>query len=220
MTIPLPTSSSLLNVSDISTIMKHIEDKSAVVLGPGLGNDARTAELVLYLYHSLRLPVIIDADALNILARHKKQLKSAGGPRIFTPHPGELSRLIDQPTDIIFEIRLNATKLCHETYKCEGNELIVILKGAGTLVVSDDGQVMINTSGNPGMATGGMGDVLSGIIGSLVCQGLSNEVAAGAGVYLHGMAGDRLFEENGQGFTASELANNIPLALKKLQDGE
>lgn len=216
MTIPLPTSSSLLNVSDLSVIIKHAEGKAAVVLGPGLGNDARTAELVLYLYHSLKQTVILDADALNIIARHRDQLKAPGGTRIFTPHPGEMARLINHTPEEIQENRLNAAKRCYERYKNEGKDLIVILKGAGTLIVTENGRVMINTSGNPGMATGGMGDVLSGVIASLVCQGFASDVASGAGVYLHGMAGDMLYEQSGHGFTASELADSIPMSLKTL----
>lgn len=220
MTIPLPTSSSLLNVSDISTILSHAEDKQAIVLGPGLGNDVRTAELVLHLYHHLKQLVILDADALNIIAINRDQLKKPGGPRIFTPHPGEMSRLVTKTTEEVLENRLSITQLCHSLYKNEETELTVILKGAGTLIVTDHGHVMINTSGNPGMATGGMGDVLSGMIGSFICQGLEGYVAAGVAVYLHGMAGDILYNQAGQGFTASDLADKLPISLKTLQESE
>jgi len=218
MTIPLPTSSSLLNVSDISTIVSHAGDKQAIVLGPGLGSDVRTAELVLHLYHHLKQPVVIDADALNIIAQHRDQLPRPGGPRIFTPHPGEMGRLVNMKTEEVLENRLSTTQLCHELYANQGSELTVILKGAGTLVVADNGHVMINTSGNPGMATGGMGDVLSGMIGALICQGLTGNAAAGLAVYLHGTAGDLLWELTGQGFTAGELAEKIPMSLKNLQE--
>ncbi|THB77063.1 MAG: NAD(P)H-hydrate dehydratase [Desulfobulbaceae bacterium] len=216
MTVPLPTSSSLLNVSDLSTILNHAEDKTAVVLGPGLGNDARTAELVLYLYHKLKQPMIVDADALNILARHKNQLKSPGGTRILTPHPGEMSRLIDISVDEILANRLNAAKTCYDKYKHDGKELIVVLKGAGTLVITDRKEVMINTSGNPGMATGGMGDVLTGVIGALICQGMTPETASGSGVYLHGKAGDLLYDQSGHGYSASELSDELPGVIKEI----
>jgi ADP-dependent NAD(P)H-hydrate dehydratase / NAD(P)H-hydrate epimerase len=218
MTIPLPTSSSVLNVSDLATILKHLDDKTAVVIGPGLGTDTRTAELVLYLYHSIKQPMVVDADALNILARHFDQLRTPAGPRILTPHPGEMARLIGRTADEVQENRLDAGKLCYNRYKRKGRELVVLLKGAGTLIVTDHEQVLINTSGNPGMAAGGMGDVLSGIIGSLLCQGLSPIISAAAGVYLHGMAGDGLYAENGHGFTASDLACNLPRCLKQLLD--
>ncbi len=216
MTIPLPTSSSLLNTSDLSTVLKHLENKSAVVIGPGLGTDSRTAELVLYLYHAVKQPMVVDADALTILARHQEHLKTPAGPRIFTPHPGEMARLIGQTPDEVQEDRLAAAKLCHNRYHRKGKALVVILKGAGTLIIADNEQVLINTSGNPGMATGGMGDVLSGMIGSLLCQGLSPVLAAAAGVYVHGMAGDYLYHDRGQGFTASELAQAVPACLKNL----
>jgi hydroxyethylthiazole kinase-like uncharacterized protein yjeF len=220
MTIPLPTSSSLLNVSDISTIHRHAQDKQAIVLGPGLGNDVRTAELVLHLYQHLKQPVILDADALNIIANQKEHLQKAGGPRIFTPHPGEMGRLVNKTTEEVLENRLSVTQLCHSLYKNADTELTVILKGAGTLVFTEHGHVMINTSGNPGMATGGMGDVLSGMIGSFICQGLEGYVAAGISVYLHGLAGDMLYNQVGQGFTASELADKIPVSLKNLQESK
>ena len=219
MTIPLPTSSSLLNVSDLSTILKHVDDKAAVVLGPGLGSDSRTADLVLYLYHNLKKPLILDADALNIIARNKDRMKSPSGPRIFTPHPGEMGRLINQETDEVLANRLEAARLCYNLFKSPGHECCVVLKGAGTLIITDNNQVLINTSGNPGMATGGMGDVLSGIIGSFICQGLNCSVACGAGVFLHGMAGDSIYEDFGQGYTATELADNLPLSLKSLLEG-
>lgn len=216
MTIPLPTSSSLLNVSDLSTILAHTENKTAVVLGPGLGCDARTAELVLYLYHKLKQPMIVDADALNILARHRKQLTQPGGTRILTPHPGEMSRLIDASVDEILANRLSAAKICYDSYKDPGTELIVVLKGAGTLVITDRQEVMINTSGNPGMATAGMGDVLTGVIGALICQGMSAERASGSGVYLHGKAGDLLYDRVGHGYSASELSDKLPGIIKEI----
>lgn len=217
MTIPLQTSTSLLNVSDLSTILKHIKDKTAIVIGPGIGNDMRTAEMVLYLYHSVKQPMVIDADALNIIARYKGQLKTAGGPRIFTPHPGEMARLIDKTPQEVQEDRLSAARTCHKLYKNNRQELIIALKGAGTLIVTDNEEVMVNTSGNPGMAAGGMGDVLSGVIGSLVCQDIPVDIASGAGVFLHGMAGDALYSEMGTGFIASELAEKLPTCMKELQ---
>ena len=219
MTIPLPTSSSLLNVSDLSTIVKHCDDKSAVVLGPGIGTDRRTSDLVLYLYHNLKNLVVVDADALNILSKNQDLLKTPAGPRIFTPHPGELSRLINVSTDEILENRLATARLCQSMYGSKNQELVVILKGAGTVIVTGDDQIMINTSGNPGMATGGMGDVLSGIIGAMVCQGLNPAEASGAAVYLHGMAGDVLYDEMGHGFNATELADKMPKTIRRLLAG-
>jgi ADP-dependent NAD(P)H-hydrate dehydratase / NAD(P)H-hydrate epimerase len=216
MTIPLPASTSIINVSDLPTIKRHLEDKKAVVLGPGLGTDKRTAELVLHLYHTATLPMVVDADALNILADNKTQLKPPAGPRILTPHPGELARLIDSTAAEIQNDRLQAARTASSVFNrgTKGN-VIIVLKGDGTVIASNDGNAMINTSGNPGMATGGMGDVLSGVIGALICQGFPCLQAAGAGVFLHGTAGDGLYQKTGYGYTATELADNIPFTLKK-----
>ena len=216
MTIPLPTSASIINMSDLPVIKRHLKGKKAVVLGPGVGTDKRTADLVLNLYHTLTLPIVLDADALNILADHKSQLRTPAGPRILTPHPGELARLIDTTTGEIQNNRLQAARTASAAFNGDkdGN-VIIVLKGDGTIIASSDGNAMINTSGNPGMATGGMGDVLSGIIGALICQGFSCLQAAGAGVFLHGTAGDDLYQKTGYGYTATELSDNIPFVLKK-----
>ncbi len=214
MTSILPTSSSLINISDLSHITKQIEGKKCVVLGPGIGTDPRTAELVLYLYHTLPIPLIIDADAITILARNKNQRKEPAGPRIFTPHPGELARVLGCSAEEIEDNRLESARQGCSVFSNNYQQTILVLKGAGTLITSNEGNIIINTTGNPGMATGGMGDVLSGMIGSFICQGLSILNATSGAVFLHGYTGDRLYEETGQGFTASELADTIPLCLK------
>lgn len=216
MSIPLPTSSSLLNISDLNHIQKNLEGKKALVLGPGIGQDPRTAELVLYLYHNVKQPIIVDADAINILAAHKNQLTSPAGPRIFTPHPGELSRIIDISTEEINNNRLDSAISGCQIFKNSNQPVIFILKGSGTIIASDNGNVVINTTGNPAMAAGGMGDVLSGMIGALLCQGLSEHDASCGAVFLHGLSGDELLKDSFQGFTATELADNIPFCLKKI----
>jgi ADP-dependent NAD(P)H-hydrate dehydratase / NAD(P)H-hydrate epimerase len=216
MTIPLPTSTSIINMSDLPVIKRHLEGKKAVVLGPGLGTDKRTSDLVLHLYHTLTQPIVVDADALNILAGCKAQLKTPAGPRILTPHPGELARLIDSTAAEIQNDRLQAARTASSSFnRGKKSNVIIVLKGDGTVIASNDGHAMINTSGNPGMATGGMGDVLSGVIGALICQGFSCLQAAGAGVFLHGTAGDDLYLKTGYGYNATELADNIPFTLKK-----
>ncbi len=215
MTIPLPTSSSLLNVSDLSHVINQMEDKKAIVLGPGIGTDPRTAELVLHIYHSAKMPIVVDADAINILAKHKAQLRPPAGPRIFTPHPGELSRIIDSSFEEIENNRIGSAKLACDVFKNSQHQTIIVLKGPGTIIASDNGSTVINTTGNPGMATGGMGDVLSGMIASLICQGLSCHDATCSAVYLHGLSADSLFETAGQGFSATDLANNVPSQLNQ-----
>lgn len=217
MTIPLPTSSSFLNIGDLPFIKEKLQGKKAVILGPGLGMDPATSELVLRLYETVELPMIIDADALNIIARNRDNLPPAAGPRIFTPHPGEMSRLLGCTIEEIQDNRVKAARAACSLFSIDRKDCIMILKGAGTIITSSTGLTYINTSGNPGMAAGGMGDVLTGIIGGLLCQDLkAEEAAAAAGVYLHGMAGDTLYHQNGFGYTATELEKMVPQCLAKL----
>lgn len=214
MTIPLAKSHNILSVLDWPTIEKEIGNKTAVVMGPGLGQDPTTSALVLKVYNEVRCPVIFDADALNILANLSGNLLVPAGPRIYTPHPGELSRLLGKSAEIIQDNRLDACLLGCDLFHNDLFETVMILKGAGTVVAANGGSAIINTTGNPGMAAAGMGDVLSGIIGALICQGLTPENAAIASVYLHGAAADILYKQNGSGFFAGELADTVPEALK------
>lgn len=216
MTIPLPASSSHLNIDDLKVIEQNVDGKNVVILGPGLGTAKPTAELVIHLYQSIKIPMVIDADAITILAQHKQQLKPPAGPRIFTPHPGELSRILDVSTEEINNNRVeSAIKGC-QVFQNDQHESILILKGSATVITSDRENIVINTSGNPGMAAGGMGDVLAGTIGAFIAQGLSCHQATCGAVYIHGNAGDRLFKKFGQGFTASELADMIPCCIKRI----
>jgi len=219
MTLPLPTSSSIINVSDLSFLIKHLNDKNAIVMGPGLGQDKRTADLVVHLYNNVSRPMVVDADALNILAANKNRIQKPAGPRILTPHPGELARLTDSTSQTIQDNRLHAAREAHASFNND-KQVIIVLKGDGTVIVSDNGEAMINTSGNPGMATGGMGDILSGVIGSLISQGLSCLEAAAAGVFLHGKAADDLHVNAGYGYTATEVADRIPYTLKRFLNQE
>lgn len=212
MSIPLPHSDRFLSIADWDTIALALEGKKAVVIGPGIGRDARTADLVMRIYQTVQCPVLLDADALNILADNRAELDRPGGPRIFTPHPGELARLLDKSAAEIQDNRIDAALLGGNLFRNDEHETVLILKGAGTIIASSDGTTIINTTGNPGMATGGMGDVLSGVIGALLCQGLTPVNASVAGVFLHGSAADILYERTGVGFTASEVADTIPLA--------
>jgi ADP-dependent NAD(P)H-hydrate dehydratase / NAD(P)H-hydrate epimerase len=215
MTIPLPSDSDILSITDWESIYNAVKDKQGVVIGPGIGKDRKTAELVMRVYRELQCPVIFDADALNIIAEYRNDLHTPGGPRVFTPHPGELARLLQKEVAEIQDNRIDAAMLGSRLFRNDIHETILVLKGAGTIIVSGDGTTFINTTGNPGMATGGMGDVLGGMIGALVCQGFSPMDAAVAGVFLHGSAADLLYDQCGFGFTASEVADMIPFAARK-----
>jgi NAD(P)H-hydrate epimerase len=163
---------------------------TAMGLGPGLGRSAGLDALVSRLYRELPLPMVVDADALNALAARDGALAAAGGPRVLTPHPGEFARLLGQrlPSD---RWHAAAAELAHRT------GAVVVLKKGATLV-TDGRESFVNGTGNPGMATGGSGDVLTGLITALVCQGLAPLAAARLGVHLHGRAGDLGADELGQ----------------------
>ena len=215
MTIPL-ASRSMISIEDLATVEQQLRGKKALVLGPGLGMVEQTAQLVLHLYRTAEIPMVVDADGLNILAQYKTELKAPPGPRIFTPHPGEMAGILGISTAEIQEDRLLAARSACLFFDQTAGQCTVVLKGAGTVVVSEDGKAWVNTSGNPGMATGGMGDVLSGIIGALICQGLSPQEAACTAVYLHGRAGDILLNTTGTGYSATELADTLPWSIKQV----
>lgn len=202
-----------LSITDLSTISEHLQGKDCVVLGPGIGQGEKTADLVVELYNSVSQPMIVDADALTILADHKHKLQQPPGPRILTPHPGEMARLLDLSSAQVQADRLAALRACFEQFKTPEAELIIVLKGSGTLI-TDGLTTWLNRTGNPAMAAGGMGDVLTGLIGSLICQQLSCPEAAVFGAYLHGFSGNRLQEKFGVGYGAADLADYLPLALK------
>ncbi len=213
MTIALPCSTGCLSIADDTLIQNALTGKTAVVLGPGLGTAQETRELVLHLYQNVPLPMVVDADALNILSEHKDILGKAGGPRILTPHPGEMARLTGEATCDIQRSRISvAQNLCRDCRE----EVVTVLKGAGTIIAHNQGNWAINPTGNQGMATGGMGDVLAGLIGSLLARGLSPWDAACTGVYLHGLAADILARKNAYGYTASELAATLAAAIGEL----
>jgi hydroxyethylthiazole kinase-like uncharacterized protein yjeF len=218
MTLALENSIDHFSDKDFDQLFSELEKKSACVVGPGLGNDAATAALVLRLFHEAKCPVVFDADGLNILAENMEKLSAPSGPRIYTPHPGEMGRLLDKDVHKINSNRLEAAVEACNLFANSTHQTIFILKGAGTIIADDSGKRAINTSGNPGMGTAGMGDVLSGVIGALICQGFPIRDAAIVGVYLHGAAADILYEKSGSGFYATEVADMIPAARKEMME--
>lgn len=218
MTIPLLSSDGKISIKDYSEVEKALAGKNALAVGPGLGTDDETGELIIKLYRECPLPMVVDADGLNILARNPASIKNPPAPRILTPHPGEMSRLINTDTGKIQNNRLQLA----ETFAKE-NRVFVVLKGAGTVIAAPNRRVAINPTGNPGMATGGTGDVLTGFLGALLAQGFPSWEAACLGVYGHGLAGDRLAATDAgcfeMGYLASELADELPRALNALRLG-
>ncbi len=186
-------------------ILAAAEGKSCLALGPGIGTAPATVEAVTRIVSNCKLPMVIDADGLNCLATAGMPLK-AGAPVVLTPHPGEMARLSGQSTAEIQADRVNAARSL-----ALANKAVVILKGARTIVAGPDGKCGINLSGNPGMASGGMGDVLTGLTAGFLAQGLSATEAARAAVWIHGEAADRLVREKGPwGYSATEVLQAVP----------
>jgi len=201
-------------VSCFSDLHELTQSMTAVAVGPGLSTVSRTPELVQRLYNEVVAPMIIDADGLNALAKHAQCLKGPGGPRILTPHPGEFQRLAGQLCAGETAARAQqAGKLCRRD---SSGQTIVVLKGYQT-IVTDGQQYTVNQTGNPGMATGGTGDCLTGILSALVAQGLSTWEAARLGAHVHGLAGDLAAAQLGQvALIASDLIDYLPAAYELL----
>jgi ADP-dependent NAD(P)H-hydrate dehydratase / NAD(P)H-hydrate epimerase len=194
-----------LALSDLNPILEAAEGKSALVIGPGIARGADTARLIGALVEELRVPCVLDADALNAVAEQSDVLRNAKAPLVFTPHPGEMARLLGTDTRAVQESRIAAVRRAAEIFRA-----VVVLKGAATLIAVPDSSVFVNPTGNPGMATGGTGDVLSGILGGLLAQRLAPLDAAIAGVYAHGLAGDLAAERTGhQGLVATDLLDGL-----------
>jgi len=195
----------------VSTILNLTSDNDCFAFGPGVGVSKGLQSVVESLIEQENIPLLIDGDGLNNLSNIKDWPKKAKAKLILTPHPGEMKRLWTgllrekQPADR----QQQASKLAQHT------KSVVVLKGAGT-VVTDGGKVYINKTGNPGMATAGSGDVLTGIITALVGQGLDNFDAAVLGVYIHGLAGDIAAEKVGQiSLMATDIIESLPDAFLK-----
>jgi len=213
MTSDLPeTLDGLLAESAFDKIMDLLSGKKCLVFGPGVGISADIESLLKRILPFLSIPVVIDADGLNNLAGDAGMLKTAGAPVILTPHPGEMARLMG-----VSVRRVQADRpACAREFAREYN-LHLVLKGARTVMAHPDGKVYINPTGNAGMASGGMGDILTGVIGGLLAQGYAPEAATHLGVYLHGAAADHLAEQIGPiGFLAGDVMNAVPGQIKKL----
>ena len=181
-------------------ILKRIAKFNVVAIGPGLALDPSTVKLVRYLVRECPAPMVVDADALNALAGHTDILLQAKGPRILTPHPGEMARLAGVK-HIAGRDRKTTAQAFARRYKCT-----LILKGHQTVVASSDGKAYVNRTGNAGMATAGSGDVLTGMIAAFLAQGLPPYEASKWGVCLHGRAGDRAARQYGKtGMIALDL---------------
>lgn len=198
--------------SEYVSIIGITDSFTAVGIGPGLGTEPESQKALYNLLTECKKPMVIDADALNILSLKKEWLSLLLPGTILTPHPKEFERLAGKTYDGL--ARLKRQNEFSKQYNC-----VVILKGANTSVATPEGKVFFNSTGNPGMATGGSGDVLTGIILSLLAQGYTSENAAVLGVYLHGLAGDLAAGESCfESIIASDIINNIGKAFNRIRE--
>ena len=217
MTWPLPEvrKRRCLSLRALGEVRTMLSRADVLALGPGLGRYRETSELVRRLVQEADLPLVLDADGLNAFADIADLLKECSAPLVLTPHVGEFSRLSGLDKERI----LTAPIAVARDFAGEFG-LTLVLKGAPSVVALKDGRVAVNSSGNPGMASAGSGDVLTGIIAGLIAQGLDSETAACLGVYLHGRAGDRARDQWGEwGMRASDLVSEVPQALLDIWRG-
>lgn len=206
------TSNGVISSKNTDFLLEMCEKSSAVVIGCGLSVCDDTKNLVQSVITNCEKPLVIDADALNCICNKPEILKNLKAPAIITPHPGEMARLLHSTPKTVNSNRENTAIDFAKKFG-----VVTVLKGAGTIIASPDGEVYINHTGNSGMATGGSGDVLSGIIGSLLAQGAAPINAAAAGVFLHGTIGDLAAEKLGKiSMLPTDMIDMIPTAYLKL----
>ena len=214
MTLPLDAENRLLVPGAKDDILKQMQKSDVTALGPGLGKAPGLAEIIKEML-SLRKPMVIDADGLNAISEHMDILQAVCADTVLTPHPGEMARLCGKS---VTEIQENRKEIAEAFAKQYG--VTLLLKGKDTLIASPNLPTVVNPTGNDGMASGGMGDVLTGVIASLMGQGLSGYRAAVLGAYLHGLAGDIARKAyGGFGMIAGDVAERIPAAIQRLQNG-
>lgn len=214
MTVPLPERPDGSLSFDEEIMAAAVQGKSAIAFGPGIGVSADTIGVLRWLLTQSEQPLVIDADGLNCLATDPSLVHEAKTSVVLTPHPGEMARLVNSSNAAVQERRLEVARTFATQYGC-----YVVLKGARTVIAAPDGKAWLNPTGNPGMASGGMGDVLTGIISGLLAQGYPPIEACCLGVFLHGYVGDRAAQEKGQiGILARDLIEQLPMGIRDLQN--
>jgi NAD(P)H-hydrate epimerase len=214
MTLPLPeTEERTISIEAWPKIEKFLPHVNTVAIGPGLSLHPETGELVRRIIKEVDLPLVIDADAINLLTGGLDLINESGHFPVLTPHPGEMARLIDCSVPEVLERRPGIVKKEAVRGKC-----YLVLKGHQTLMANPEGDLFLNSTGNPGMASGGMGDVLTGMIAGFMAQGYTREEAMLLSVYLHGLAGNLAVKVKGEeGLIATDLFDVLPNALETLK---
>jgi ADP-dependent NAD(P)H-hydrate dehydratase / NAD(P)H-hydrate epimerase len=215
MTEPLAeTGEGTISASAAERMDELVKGKSVLAIGPGISRFPETSELVRTLVSTSDVPIVLDADGLNAFEGHTDQLSGKGRVLVITPHPGEMARLCGCAIADVQKDRLGvARRFAHE------HDLIVVLKGHRTLVVQPDGEAWVNTTGNPGMSTGGTGDILTGMVAGMLAQNPNDALlAVCAAVHLHGLAGDVMRESVGEhSMVATDLLTGLPEAFRRAQ---
>lgn len=194
-------------------IEEIMESKKSIVFGPGLSSNDNIKDILQNLLENAKVPLVIDADGLNALAQNIDVIKSAQTPVILTPHPGEMARLLGISTESVQADRIGSALQAAAKLNS-----IVVLKGAATVIALPQGTVYINSTGSPALATAGTGDILAGIIGGFLAQGIGPVEAAYLGVYVHGLAGDLAAEDKGmRGVMAGDVLDMVPYALRSIE---
>jgi NAD(P)H-hydrate epimerase len=214
MTEPLPeTPARTLALKAREAIVELAGTRDAVAIGPGIGLDDETARVVRSLIHELRQPTAVDADALTALTGHLDVLRDAPSARCLTPHPGEMARMLGARVDEVQRDRIETVREFATRHRVH-----IVLKGARSVIGAPDGRVFVNPTGNPGMASGGTGDVLTGMLGAFLARGIEPGTALLSSVYLHGSAGDVAAERVGEeALVARDVIAAIPEAFKRLR---
>ncbi len=213
LTLGLPEKNGEVSEEAVPFIIDALKRKKSLVIGPGFGLGEGPEKVLFELLEKIELPLVLDADALTLISRDLSFLKKYPAPKIITPHPGEAARLLKAETLEILRDPLNSLK---ELVELTG--AVVVLKGPHSLIGEPEGRVFVSSVDEPGMSQGGMGDILSGMIGAFLAQGYPPFYAAALSVYLHGIAGKFLRENLGPfGFTAKDLGEIIPIIIKNLE---
>lgn len=201
-----------LAYKSLAAILKFQGNQTVLAVGPGLSQEPAVGKLIRGLIARTAKPVVLDADGLNAFSQHSALLKKTKASLILTPHAGEFTRLFGIKLSDDLRLRKRIAAEIAQAHRCT-----LVLKGHQTIIASAEGKVFVNRSGNPGMASGGMGDVLTGMIAALLGQGFDPVQAARFGVYFHGLAGDLAVKQTGQiSLAASDVLNHLPLAFKKV----
>jgi len=214
MTLPLAETEKQSLGEDVEeTILKLMKDFSVLGMGPGISLELETQRLVRKIIEKSNIPLVVDADAIYAISKDTNILKKIKVPMVITPHPGEMAKLVNKDTDYILNNQLDITREIAQEFG-----IVVVLKGARTIIANKEGEAYINVGDNSGMATGGSGDVLTGIICSLIAQGANNFSAAIAGVYIHSLAGDLARDIKGErGMIAGDILSQVPQAFLNIE---